>query len=196
MAFFGKFKKRAKGPVPAGSPAGNPSASQNPLPGGELLLLPTSHVAEETFYGDGDSEFRTTFRVNDAFKPAKSHAGEVDMLHTYAPFCEYGEEGAYPCLAILSDDLVYTAVEEFKETGRIKGALACLPLSGTFFFKAKIPYHGDLMYLYGMDCCGGYIENQGLCLVYPKALAGTEAEGRLMAVLDEAAASYREERKA
>ena len=52
------------------------------------------------------------------------------------------------------------------------------------------------MYFYGMDCCEGYFENQGLCLIYPRALVGTETEQRLMAVLDEAAESYREERKA
>lgn len=50
------------------------------------------------------------------------------------------------------------------------------------------------MYFYGMDCCGGSNENQGLCLVYSKGLAGTENEKKLMAVLDEAAVSYREER--
>lgn len=134
--------------------------------------------------------------MNDAFKPAKSHAGEADMLHTYAPFCEYGEEGTYPCLAILSDDVVYTAVEEFKETGLIKGALECTALTGTFYFKARVPYYDNLMYFYGLDCCEGFFENQGLCLVYPKELAGTETERKLAAVLDEAAESYREERKA
>ena len=50
------------------------------------------------------------------------------------------------------------------------------------------------MYFYGMDCYEGYLENQGLCLVYPRTLAGTEAERKLMAMLDEAAESYREER--
>lgn len=29
------------------------------------------------------------------FKPAKSHAGEVELLCTYAPDTEYGEEGEY-----------------------------------------------------------------------------------------------------
>lgn len=194
MEAFDKITERFKFCVPSGKQAKRGDGLQTPLPKGEIVLAPSSHIAEEIFYGEG--EYRTTFRVNDAFKPAKSHAGEVDMLHTYAPNAEYGEEGTYPCLAILSDDVVYTAVEEFKETGIVKGVLEYTPLSGTFYFKARIRYYEHLMYFYGMDCCEGYFENQGLCLIYPKALVGTETEQRLMAVLDEAAESYREERKA
>ncbi|MCI9579224.1 MAG: hypothetical protein HFF98_10315 [Oscillibacter sp.] len=194
MELFDKIAEKIKSYRPAGDRTGE--AFKDILPGGGLVLASTSHTAEEIFYGDGDSEYRTSFRVNDAFKPAKSHAGEVDMLHTYAPNAAYGEEGTYPCLAILSDDVVYTAVEEFKETGVVKGVMEFTPLSGTFYFKARIRYYENLMYFYGMDCCGGYMENQGLCIIYPKALVGTEIERKLTAVLDEAAESYREERKA
>lgn len=196
---MGVFDKIAEKFRPAGTVnrrVKETQSSENPPVAGELVLASSSHLSEEIFYGDDDREYRTTFRVNDAFKLAKSHAGEVDMLHTYTPFCEYGEEGAYPCLAILSDDVVYTAVEEFKETGLIKGALEFTALTGTFYFKARVPYYDNLMYFYGLDCCEGFFENQGLCLVYPKELAGTEAEQKLTAVLDEAAGSYREERKA
>lgn len=196
MGLLDKITKRLRPNGPADRRTEETEKSKGPSTAGELVLAPSSHLSEEIFYGDDDREYRTTFRVNDAFKPAKSHAGEVDMLHTYAPFCEYGEEGAYPCLAILSDDVVYTAVEEFKETGLIKGALECTALTGTFYFKARVPYYDNLMYFYGLDCCEGFFENQGLCLVYPKELAGTEAEQKLTAVLDEAAESYREERKA
>lgn len=193
MEAFDKITEKFKLRVPPGK---QPDGPQSPLTGGEIVLAPSSYTAKEIFYGDGDSEYWTSFQVNDAFKPAKSHAGEVDMLHTYAPNAEYGEEGTYPCLAILSDDVVYTAVEEFKETGIVKGVLEYTPLSGTFYFKARIRYYEHLMYFYGMDCCEGYFENQGLCLIYPKALVGTETERKLMAVLDKAAESYREERKA
>ncbi|WP_297870700.1 hypothetical protein [uncultured Oscillibacter sp.] len=163
--------------------------------GWEILLAPSSHLAEEVFYGE-DGEYRVSFRVNDAFRPAKSHAGEVEMLHTYAPDSEYGEEGACPSLAVQCDDEVYCAVEAYKETGTVPEALALTPLSGPFYFKARIEYYGNLMYFYGMDLCGGTLEHHGLCMVYPKALAGTEAEGKLTAVLDEAAESWSEEREA
>lgn len=163
--------------------------------GWEILLAPSSHLAEEVFYGE-DSEYRISFRVNDAFRPAKSHAGEVEMLHTYAPDSEYGEEGACPSLAVQCDDEVYCAVEAYKETGTVPEALALTPLSGKFYFRARIEYYGNLMYFYGMDLCGGTLENQGLCMVYPKAMAGTEAERKLEAVLDKAAESWAEEREA
>lgn len=118
------------------------------------------------------------------------------MLNTYALTAEYGEEGTFPYLAIHLDDEVYRAVEEFKESGTFTGAIELTPLSGKFYFKAKMEYYEYMMYFYGMDRCGGFWENNGLCIVYPKAYAGTENEIRLMKVLDEAAESYHEERKA
>ena len=79
MEVFDRIAKKFKNL----SPAEKQARKAEPLPEGEIVLASSSHIAEEVFYGDG--EYRTTFRVNDAFKPAKSHAGEVDMLHTYFP---------------------------------------------------------------------------------------------------------------
>ncbi len=192
MELFGRISKEPKFHDSKEPQSEEKEAFKNALGGREIEILPLAHTAEEIFYGE--DPYRISFQVNDAFKPAKSHAGEVEMLHTYAPFSLCGEEGADPYLAIQCDDVVYTAVEEFKESGTFSGALEITPLAGPFFFKAKTEYFGSLMYFYGMDCCGGSNENQGLCLVYSKGLAGTENEKKLMAVLDEAAVSYREER--
>lgn len=163
-----------------------------------IVLAPTFHTVEDEVYGDkADSGdyivYHVSLQVNDSFRETESHAGEVEMLHTYAPGSEYGEEGSYPYLAIQIDDSVYSAVEEFKEKGTITGALEITPLSGKFYFKAKIDYYGNIMYFYGFDRCDGYWKNSGLCMVYPKAYAGTENESKLLQVLDEAAESYREE---
>lgn len=157
-----------------------------------MVLADTFHMAEDEIYGDNDVKYLVSFRVNDAFQEAKSHAGEVEMLHTYAPNEKHGKEGACPYLAIQSDDDVYDAVEEFKETGTFTGAMEITPLSGRFYFKARMEYYEYMMYFYGMDRCEGTWENTGLCMVYPKAWAGTEDERKLMRVLDEAAESYRE----
>lgn len=159
----------------------------------EIVLASASHLVEDVEYGDGDSRYRISFQVNDAFKEAESHAGEVEMLSTYAPEEEYGQEGTFPYLAIQLDDEVYTAVEEFKQTGTFTGAIEITPLSGKYYFKAKREYYEYIMYFYGMDRCDGFWENNGLCMVYPKMYVGTENEVRLMRVLDEAAESYREE---
>lgn len=162
----------------------------------EIVLASSSHIAEEEEYGDEDSEYLISFSINDAFKEANSHAGEVVMLHTYAPTKEYGEEGTFPCLAIMLDDAVYNAVEEFKEKGTFAGAIEITALSDKFYFKAKMEYYKHMMYFYGMDRCDGFWKNNGLCIIYPKEYVGTENERKLMAVLDEAAESYSEERKA
>lgn len=162
----------------------------------DIILAPSSHTVEDEIYGDDGSRYLISFKVNDAFKEAKSHAAEVEMLNTYAPFDEYGDEGAFPYLAIQLDDEIYDAVEEFKEHGTFTGALEITPLSGKFYFKAKMEYYEYIMYFYGMDRCDGFWENNGLCIVYSKAYADTENELRLMNVLDEAAESYREERTA
>ena len=162
----------------------------------DIVLASSSRTAEEDDYGDDDSEYLISFKINDAFKEAQSHAAEVLMLHTYAPAKEYGEEGAFPCLAIMLDDAVYNAVNEFKEKGTISGAIEITPLSGKFYFKAKMEYHKNMMYFYGMDRLDGFWQNNGLCIIYQKEYVGTENERKLMAVLDEAAESYSEERKA
>lgn len=168
--------------------------SENPGSIEEIIPAPSSRTVEDLAYGD-DREYRISFRVNDAFKEAKSHAGEVEMLYTYAPEDEYGREGTFPYMAIQFDDDVYNPVEEFKEIGTFTGALEITPLSGRFYFKAKMEYYEYIMYFYGMDRCDGFWENNGLCMVYPKAYSGTENEKKLMDILDEAADSYNEEIK-
>ena len=46
-----------------------------------------------------------------------------------------------------------------------------------------------MMYFYGFDRCNGFWENNGLCLVYPKAYVNTENELKLIGILDEVARS-------
>lgn len=159
----------------------------------KLVMATTFHQVSSEAYGDDDREYKITFMLNDSFKEADSHAGEVEMLNTYAPDSDEGEEGALPYFAVQMDDSVYSAVDEFKKTGSIKNALEVTPLNGKFYFKAKINYFGNVMYFYGLDRCGGFWENNGLCMVYEKSMMGTEDEKKLMKVLDEIADTYCEE---
>lgn len=160
----------------------------------DIVILSSYHTVEEEEFAEDDSVYAVSFKINDSFKEANSHAGEVIMLNTYAPNEEYGDEGEKPYVAIQVDDSVYEPVEEFKKTGTFKGAIEITPLSGKFYFKAKKEYYGDIMYFYGFDRCDGFYENNGLCMVYPKAYVGTENEVKLMGVLDEVAESYNERR--
>ena len=160
----------------------------------DIVLAASSRTVEDEGYGEDDSRYLISFKLDDAFKEAKFHDAEVGMLYTYAPNDEYGTEGEFPCLAILFDDKVYCAVEEFKEKGTFTDAMEITTLSGKFYFKAKMEYFEYIMYFYGLDRCGGFWENNGFCMVYPKAYVGTENEKKLIRVLDEAAESYSEER--
>lgn len=172
----------------------NTSASMNLTGGNNIVIAATSRTVQEYAYGD-DNTYDVSFKINDSFKSAESHAGEVEMLYTYAPNAEYGEEGTYPYIAVQLDDDVYNAVDQFKEKGSFTGAMDLIPLSGKFYFKAKMNYFNYIMYFYGIDRCDGAWKNNGLCMVYPKTYVGTETERKLMSVLDEVANSYCETRK-
>lgn len=162
----------------------------------DIVLASSTHIVESNEFGDDDSEYLVSFEIDDAFKEAHSHSAEVDMLHTYAPAKEYGEEGTLPYVAILLDNPIYKAVEEFKEKGTFRGAIEITKLTGKFYFKAKMEYYNYMTYFYGMDRLDGFWENNGLCMIYQKEYVGTENEKKLMAVLDAVAESYQEERKA
>jgi len=154
-----------------------------------MKLASVSRMIEEDFL-----EYEVSYWVDAAFKPAKSHAGEVELLSTYAPDEEYGREGSVPYIAVQEDDAVFCAIEEFQENGTFHGAMELEPLSGKYLFRAKQEYYGDMMYFYGFECEDGYWQQAGLCLVYPKEFAGTESEKKLMEVLDEAAGSFEQKR--
>lgn len=129
--------------------------------------------------------------INKAFKPAKSHAAEVELLCTYAPNDEYGEEGNVPYVAVQIDDMVYCAVEQYKESKTFDGAISIEPLEGKFMFKAKRDYYDNMMYFYGFEFENEeYLDQAGLCLVYPKEYIGSENEKKLMQTLDEVAKSF------
>ncbi len=147
-----------------------------------IELAPNLHTINDEFIG-------YTYKVNQSFKYAKSHAGEVELLCTYSPNTAYGEEGTVPYIALQFDDPVFCAVDEYKENGTFEGVIEISPLSGRFLFKAKQEYFNNMMYFYGFEEEDGFA---GLCLVYPKEMVGTDDEFNLMQVLDEAAESFKQ----
>lgn len=149
-----------------------------------IELSKEKHVITDTYSG-------YEYVINKAFKPVKSHAAEVELLCTYAPDDEYGEEGRVPYVAVQTDDMVYCAVEEYKERKTFDGALSIEPLEGKFMFRAKKEYYGDVMYFYGFELeREEYWDKAGLCLVYAKEYIGTAEEEKLIQLLDEAAESF------
>ena len=79
----------------------------------DIICSDSSRMVKDISYGD-DKEYTISYRLNNSFKEANSHAGEVEMLYTYAPDSEYGDEGASIYVAFLMDDKIYSAVEECK----------------------------------------------------------------------------------
>lgn len=159
-----------------------------------ISLASTSRIVEGQMYG-GDQLYKVSFCINDSFYEFDSHAGEVEMSYVYSPDEDSVEQQVdenAPYIAILSDGVVYSAVSEYKTKGSFKGSRELTPLSGRFLFKAKKEYYDQQMYFYGFDRCDGFWENNGLCLVYPNDLRGTEIEQELMKVLDKAASTYQE----
>lgn len=169
-----------------------PSGNNTNVPA--LNLASGNHEVVSTDYAcdkDGkDVAYRVSIRINDAFINDNSGAGEVNMYCPYAPNGEDSQDILY--FAIINDQTIYSAVEEFKNTGRISRAYESMPLNGKCFCKAKMNYGDNIVYLYGIDRCGGYWENSALCMVYKKEFFGTETEKTIMKMMDEIVESYEE----
>lgn len=151
--------------------------------------LNEEHFIEDETIGYG-------YCVDKSFKAAKSHAGEVELLCTFAPNDEYGHEGDVPYIAVITDDDVYCAVEEYKINKTFDGALYIEPVDGVFMFRAKKEYYDDMMYFYGFELPENeFWDMAGLCLVYPKEYVGTKEEVILTEILDAAAQSFRKRNK-
>lgn len=163
--------------------------------GGKFKLLGSKHWVEEIGYGDGDSEYETRIFIDEVFEHVDSPAAEVEMLSIYNPDKDNFDEYAKPYVGIFLEQFVYDAVEEFKKSKTVKGAIQLTPLNGRFYFKAKKQYHEDMMYFYGLDRYDGFWENNALAVVYPKSYVGTSDEEKVIKMLDEAAESYTEIRK-
>lgn len=151
----------------------------------QIQLTFQTHTISDEYIG-------YAYDVDKSFKPAKSHAGEVELLCTYALDEEYGIEGDKPYIAVQEDDDVFCAIDEFRENGTIDNAMELTPLTGQFLFKAKMEYYGDIMYFYAFVQETGFWPQAGLCLVYPEEYSGTEDENILMKILDTAAKSFRQ----
>ena len=156
----------------------------------KIILSEKTHtVSDEIYY------YAVSFDIDDSFVYAKFNPAEILVLQMYA--WEGSEENFIetPLLAIQEDELVFCAVEEYLKTGTVKDAVELIPLTGKFLFRLKKEYDGGkhLICFYGY-CLGGNPDYcKGLCINYPKEYEGTENERLLLKVLDEAAASYKEE---
>ncbi len=149
---------------------------------------------EETFY-DGDNEAVMQFMLSGDFVAFNSHAEPV-ATHQYEPFSNEAftdYDGTLPCFMLSCEDVVYRAVEEFKKHGTV--GTKCQPAgAGKMLFRAKLPYYDQVMVMYGFER-GTSLQNFGMCMVYHHDVEGTPLEEKLLAALEEAAATYTEIKK-
>ncbi len=153
----------------------------------ELLFADTFQEVEEEIYGLNDRNYMMKWKMNDSFKWTKSHS-EIHPLYTYNPNGEYGIEGETPCLCIDSEDCFYDAIDAYVTEGSTEELTDFEKLSGSYLFKAKIPYYDDdVAYFYAID--SEIFDKAGFCMIYPKEYVGTVTEKKLMSIMDEAACS-------
>lgn len=187
----------------AGSPVKNaePVHSQTFLTPKEILesgLLPAkSSLLREDFFYDGEEgmdKYVMRFMLSGDFVAFNSHA-EPEACHQYEPFSDAdftGYDSRLPFFMLTDEDVVYEAVAAFKKNGTV-GTECQEPVNRKMLFRAKIPYYDQVMVLYGFDKGNSY-KNSGMCMVYHRDVEGTPLAQKLLAALDEAAATYTEER--
>ena len=160
-------------------------------------IPPKPSILREDFFCDTgvsgeETEITYQFLLSGDFVEFNSHA-EPEACHQYEPFSEEtftGYNAKFPCFMLSDEDTVWDAVTTYKKTGTV--GTDCRPVkAGKMLFRAKIPYYDQVMTLYGFDR-GNSWDNFGMCLVYNRDVEGTPLEDKLLAALDEAAASYRE----
>lgn len=88
----------------------------------------------------------------------------------------------------------FRRIKEYREKGTFEGAGEIWRMAGRTLFRAdcRLTTANKRMYFYALDRCGGFWEDNGICLIYPEELHGTELESRLRTALDIAANSYEE----
>lgn len=137
------------------------------------------------------------YEIDKAFRLAKSHAAEVELLCTYAPDSEEGQEGDIPCVCLMEDNVIWDAIEQFKKNSLPADMLEFKPLQGNFLFKAKRNYHENIICFYAFSPELAQADElwyqAGLCMVYPKSFVGTEDETILIHLLDNVVTSFRKD---
>ncbi len=163
------------------------------LESGSIPAKPS--LLRESYFYDGDAEYIMRFRLSGDFVEFDSHA-EPEACHQYEPFSDTdftSYDGCLPYLMFTNENIVDKAVAAFKKNSTV-GTECQAVTNGKMLFRAKLPYYDRIMVLYGFDR-GSSWENFGMCMVYRPDVEGTPLEQKLLAALDEAAATYTEERQ-
>ena len=147
---------------------------------------------------DAEIDVEASFMLSGYFVESDSGAGEVDYCAVYAPECtdDYAEyDGSKPVFAVMNaaEREIYDLIENYKKgitDSSCSITKVSLPYS-RIYFKAKLNHRGIITYFYALDR-GRIWKNCYIGVNYPTSLAGTALESKIIAAVDEAAATYRE----
>ena len=154
--------------------------------GNRIKLCNEKHVITDTEAG-------FEYEIDTAFRQTRSNAMEVEALSIYVSDGKENKQNDVPCVMVLTDSVIYEAIETYKEKGISGDETTCLePLKGQFLYRAVTEYYGDMLYYYAFEMeKRGHKEKLGLCLEYPMEYAKTNDERVLKGVLDEVADSFK-----
>ncbi len=151
----------------------------------------------EFFGGEtGDDMFDVRFMLSGDFIEFNSHC-EVEPAFQYEPDSTIegdlytGYESNLPHIGIGPCNDIYRAVEEFEKTGKLPDGDYEKCDNEYFAFRCSFDNYGDKYYAYAFRS-GTTREKEMLSLDYLPDIVGTPLEKKLKAALDEAAASYKE----
>lgn len=149
---------------------------------------------ETTFFGVEDcAPYDVSFLLSGDFVEFNSHC-ELDPSYQYEPrndadYTEY--QKGLPCIFFGPADEAYRAAERYLASKTESGREFTAIDNGTFLFRTKLPYAGDVLYAY-VFAPGTSMSMNVFGLSYPAAVEDTPLEKKLMAALDEAAETYTE----
>lgn len=147
-------------------------------------------IRRKTSAYQDDTEYDVSFCLSGDFIEFNSHC-EFDPSYQYEPdntedYTEFNEN--YPSIFISPD--TEDAVEHYRHYGTVGADLEKLD-NEMFLFKARFTYFGQVMWLYAFSEHSA-MNGDVLALLYHPDVVGTPLEKKLIAALDEAAATYTE----
>lgn len=151
---------------------------------------------ETTFFGTDDAEYDVSFLLSGDFIAFNSHC-ELEPSFQYEPdndadYTAY--EKGLPNIFCGPIKVAYQAAKQYLETKEECGREFAAINNGTFLFRTKLPYAGDVLYAYVFSP-DAVMPLDVLGLTYPASVEGTPLEKKLIAALDEAAETYTETKK-
>ena len=209
---IGKYKEATQGGSSASS--GNTktvqkatvnAAAKNGKTTDSTLIASGSQPAKEAtvfegiYFDEADGkevQIKYSFSISGDFIETEIAAMEVHNSFLYFPLSDDKvdyEKMPYLIIVNAAENFIYNAIEAYKNNKTIPEALTFEAIdSGKVYYKAKINYFGQILYMYALD--RGFLwKNSYIGVVYNTDVLDTLLEKKLIAAVDQVAATYKEE---